>query len=167
MTFDPPRTPPEVAARVIEKAAVVGVFNPLVLMRSATKLFELPDEIVDPVLNELARLVNEVPGDEGYDWQMTADDRRRTLAALGRQGTLLAIIDDTPPLDRDDLGRHLQAVLRQERNDDVGDLSRDDLTHMAISVNFARDSLGFEWSDFLSENPWDVIARKSATSWTW
>jgi hypothetical protein len=150
----------QAAARLIEMAAVVGAFDPLALIQVATGDADASHN--DNLLDELARHSDEVPVNGGYLWQLKGDARRNALATLGRSGRLLAIIAATPPAVSDRFGKHLQAVLGQDRNDLLHNLPSADLNDLAIALDFARDSLSLSWSSFLPEDPRAVLARRYA-----
>lgn len=145
--------------RLVEMAAVVGEFDPLALVKLATGRTDVSGDTLDSLLNELARLSDEVPREGGYNWKLKPDPRRKTIATLGHKGRLLAIVAATPPSDFDRFGRHLQAVLRQDRNDTLADLPINDLCDISIALDFARDCLGLLWNSFLPEDPRAVLAR--------
>lgn len=145
--------------RLVEMAAVLGEFDPLALLTVAFGQIDLPEKVLDGLLDDLARASSEVHAPEGVRWKLREDARRAAIAALGRSGRLEAVIAMTPPAEHDGFGRQLQTVLRRDRNVRLADLSREDLHALALALDFARYSLDVSWRDFLPEDPRAVLSR--------
>lgn len=124
----------EKAASLRHKAALVGAFDPMVLIGTARN-----DPLTVQALNLVVAEIVEVPAPDRPLWRLTDEARRRELLALSSSGTLGDVIAQTPPLPDDRFGAFLQAALRKDGQGILtADVKSEELKDLASAKAFAE-----------------------------
>lgn len=118
--------------RAIDRAALMGAFNPL----------ELIGEVKDPegqrlLLGTIGAVSKELPGREPV-WQLQADARRELLRDLSDRGELERMAGQARTAPDDRLGRFLVALLQGDTVSPVA-VRPDELDALHTAIEFARD----------------------------
>ncbi len=134
-----PKSPAEIAEAVCERAAVVGAFDPWVLLAAVAPGLDMAVE--DAVLSLVSPRVEEVAEGASVLWRLKPEPRREALDRLAARSVLAGVIAATRPRGQDRFGTYLQSTLVSGAPLPAASkhaASDDELRLQALALDFAQ-----------------------------